>query len=92
MTTGPALFTAPVSRTLAAIGGTLVASVAVTAGMPLYLPFSQTDNIGLPIVIFPVTWLVLFLYSCLCRRAWRAWALLAGLTVVHAALIYGSLA
>ena len=82
------LFSSPKSRTFACVLGSLVAALVVTAGMPVYLPFSQTDNIGLPILLFPVTWLLLFLYGAMCQRVWRAWFLFAVLAVGHATLIF----
>jgi len=85
------LFSSPISRCLAATLGALLASVLTTAGMPVYLPFAQLENIGIPIVLFPVTWLVLFLYSVMSESMWRVWLLLAILTLGHAALIFHTL-
>lgn len=86
------LFTHPRSRAWASALGSLVTSVLVTAAAPLYLPFSQTDSIGIPILLFPVTWLALFLYSALAARVDVVWLVLAGLGLSHAALIYLAIA
>lgn len=85
------LFSAPRSRSLAVILGALVAAVVTTAGMPTYLPLVQTDSIGIPIVLFPLTWLLLFLFCAMSKSVTRVWLLLAVLTFVHAFLIYRAL-
>lgn len=85
------LFEAPIARTLGATLGALVTAVVVTAGMPLYLPLSQADSIGIPILLFPFTWIALFLYCALCRQVSRAWLLMLAATLAHGVLIYFSL-
>jgi hypothetical protein len=86
-----AIFTSPVSRALAAIFGALIAAVMVTAGMPLYLPFSQTDNMGLPILLFPLVWFIFFLYSVMSRRVFHVLSLFLCISLLHALLIFISL-
>lgn len=85
------LFDAPIARTLGATLGALVTAVVVTAAMPLYLPFSQADSIGVPILLFPFTWIALFLYCALCKHVGWAWLLMLACTLSHAALIFFSL-
>ena len=86
-----ALFTRPISRVSAATVGVLITAIVMTAGMPVYLPISDANSVVLPIVSFPVTWLLLFLWVCFARRMWRVWSALIVLTAAHAALIAGGL-
>ena len=85
------LFSAPASRVSAATLGVLIAAVIVTAGMPVYLPLNEANKIVLPIILFPVTWLVLFLWVLFERRIWRAWTALLGLVAIHGAIIASGL-
>lgn len=59
--------------------------------MPVYLPLNEANKIVLPIILFPVTWLVLFLWVLFERRMWRAWVALIGLAAVHVAIIASGL-
>lgn len=61
----------------------------VMAGGALWLPKgrAQIDNLVLPILLFPAIWAALFFYACLDRRLGRAWAVIGGLSLLHAALI-----
>lgn len=85
------LFTAPKTRVIIAVFGALLTSVFVTAGMPLYLPFGQTDSIGIPIILFPITWLLLFYFSLLQRRLLIVSGVLLVFSILHIVLIYLSL-
>lgn len=86
------LFSAPKNRLFACILGALIASTVITAGAATYLPFNEIDRIGVPILLFPITWALLFLFAAMSRRMLRVWAVLAVLTLVHAGLIYQHLA
>lgn len=90
MSEGP-LFTAPTSRVLAATVGVLLCAIIVTAALPAYLPFNQANNIALPIILFPVTWLGLFLWVLFARSMLRAWLALAILAIIHAGIIAAGL-
>ena len=81
------LFPAPRSRVTCATLGVLVAAVLVTAGMPAYLPLGQANNIVLPIILFPLTWLVLFLWVLFARSMLRAWGVIVVLIAVNALVI-----
>jgi hypothetical protein len=85
------LFSSQGYRTLAVTLGALLAAVVTTAAMPLYLPLPQTDSIGIPILFFPLTWLLLFLFSAICHRLALVWLLQAALVLVHGVMIYGVL-
>lgn len=86
------LFSSPRSRVFASTLGVLVVSLLMTAAMPLYLPFSQADSLGIPIIGFPITWLGLFLAVLFIEKIWRVWMLLATLSAIHSVLIYMALA
>jgi len=66
-----------------------VCAALVMAGGALWLPkgAAQIDNLVLPIVLFPAIWAALFFYACLDRRLRRAWAVIGGLALLHAAAI-----
>ncbi|HSX49626.1 MAG TPA: hypothetical protein VLF09_01630 [Cellvibrio sp.] len=86
------LFSAPKTRLFACLLGALVAATLITAGAATYLPFNEIDRIGVPILLFPITWTLLFLYAAMSRSMIRVWAVLITLTLVHAGLIYQHLA
>lgn len=66
-----------------------VCASLLMAGGALWLPGgrAQIDNLVLPIVLFPAIWACVFFYAMLDRRIGRAWAVLGGLCVLHAAMI-----
>ncbi|HJL18808.1 MAG TPA: hypothetical protein RMH99_24310 [Sandaracinaceae bacterium LLY-WYZ-13_1] len=61
----------------------------VTAGATKWLPAGRAgiDHIMVPIVAFPVVWVVFALVLYAARRRGVAWAAVAGLTAIHAALV-----
>ncbi len=67
-----------------------ICSWLLMAGAALYLPggAAGVDNMVFPIVLFPLVWAGLFLYTLLDHRLVRAYAVIAALCVVHAILIY----
>ena len=87
-----ALFSYPKNRLLACTLGVLIASTVVTAGSATYLPFNEIDRIGVPILLFPITWIILFLLATMTRNIWQVWGVLLMLTLIHAGLIYQHLA
>lgn len=78
-------------RATTAILGPLVTAIVVTTAAPLYLPFHETDNIGVAILLFPVTWVILFIYSVLAKNIKLVMALFTILTLCHAVMIYFAL-
>ncbi len=86
--TSKAVFSNPMSRTLAATLGVLLTCIFVISAMPTYLPFSQSDTIALPTILFPLIWLTLFLYVCFCQKIWHAWLVLLVLSSSHILLIF----
>lgn len=67
----------------------LVAACLTMAGGALWLPHgrAQVNHLVLPLVIFPLIWTGLFLYSSLDRRLLRAFAVVGLVTVINAALL-----
>lgn len=86
------LFSAPKSRLLACIAGALLAATLITAGAATYLPFNDIDRIGVPILVFPVTWTLLFLFCAMTQSIWKVWLGLGLLCLIHVGFIYQQLA
>ncbi|GAB5413483.1 MAG: hypothetical protein Cons2KO_10860 [Congregibacter sp.] len=84
------LFSQPLARSALATVGVLLASLLVTTGMAAYLPTSQVNQVVLPIIAFPVTWLLLFLWATLDTHLWRASVGLLLLSLSHLLLILRS--
>ena len=77
------------ARVLLAGPGAIVVTLALLAGMPLWLPGGAAgiDNLAVPLVLAPLIWAVLFFHACLDRNVKRV-ALVAGaLFLVHGALV-----
>lgn len=86
------LFSSPKLRLLACLLGAFIAATLVTAGAGTYLPINEIDRIGVPILLFPVTWTLLFLYAAMAKKLWHAWLLFLLLSLIHIAFIYLHLA
>ncbi|NTS75787.1 hypothetical protein HR060_02815 [Catenovulum sp. SM1970] len=69
-----------------------ITTTVLIPGMTTYLPFDLTDQIAVPILLFPFIWLGLCLYSYLAEKAWQPWALMGALILIHAGLSYLALA
>ncbi|WP_348675465.1 hypothetical protein [uncultured Abyssibacter sp.] len=71
-----------------------IASWILMAGAALYLPKGAAgiDNMVFPVVLFPLIWALLFLYSLLDRRLLRAYGVVMLLLAVHGGLIARHLA
>jgi len=85
------VFNAITSRNFAGILMAFVTSTIMIPGMTTYLPLSASDQIAVPILLFPFIWTGLCIYSYLATKVWHAWTLMAALTLVHAALCYVAL-
>ena len=70
-----------------------VCAALVMCGGALWLPKGPAgiDNLVWPIVLFPLLWTAMFLYSCLDVRLGRAWLVVLGLALSHGALIANSM-
>lgn len=73
---------------------TVILAMLVTVAMPLWLPQGSAgiDHIVFPVVLFPLTWALLFFYVVLESRIVRCTAVFAGAITVNAALVASSLA
>ena len=92
MSAKPSLFSSPQCRLLTCLLGALIAATLVTAGAGTYLPFNEIDRIGVPILLFPVTWTLLFLYAAMASKLWHVWLVLTLLSLIHIGLVYRHLA
>lgn len=81
-------FTAIKSRNIAGILMAFVTCIILIPGMTTYLPFSETDQIATPILLFPFIWTALCIYCYLAEKAWKPWALMIALSLSHGALSY----
>ena len=68
---------------------TFIAAICVMAGGAVWVPKGQAevDNIVLPLVLFPVIWVVLFFYGCLTTQVKRAYKIIGGVVIVQMVLI-----
>lgn len=69
--------------------GVLVATVLIMAVMPLWMPEGAAgiDHIVMPVVLFPLIWCLIFLYTCLEENLIRSVAVIAGMILVHTGLV-----
>lgn len=81
------LFDSPRSRVAAATLGVLLSAILVTAAMPAWLPVSDANRIVMPIVLFPVTWLLLLFWVLFAKSMRWTWTVMAGLMVGNLLLI-----
>jgi hypothetical protein len=67
----------------------LIAACLIMAGGAIWIPpgKAQVDNLVFPIVLFPLLWTALFLYSCLDKKLGRAYAIVGALAAVNAVLV-----
>jgi len=69
--------------------GAILVTLALLAGMPLWLPGGAAgiDNLAIPLVFAPLIWAVLFFHACLDARLARVAAIAGALFLVHGALV-----
>lgn len=77
------------TRWLLAGPGALVAAILVMAAMPVWLPAGPAgvDNIVLPIVLAPLIWTAVFIYTVLEPSLPRGAAVLLGVILLKGALV-----
>ncbi len=76
----------PTARyTVLSLAAAFLASVVVVAGATKWLPPGNAgiDHIIVPIVIFPVVWIIAALGLYAARRRGRAWSVLGILTAIN---------
>lgn len=80
-------------RTLVAGPLALLASIAVLAAMPHWMPEGpgRVDNLVFPVMGFPLIWAVIFFYACLVEDALKAARVLAVVIIMQLAIIAASL-
>lgn len=71
-----------------------ITSWLLMAGAALYLPAGAAgvDNMVFPIVLFPLVWCLLFLYTLLDPRLWRGYAVILVLCAIHGGMIANHMA
>lgn len=64
-------------------------SILIMGGSLLWVPpgAGGVNHIVMPIVLYPAIWTGLFFYACFDRQLWRSYAVVGGLTALHAVLI-----
>ena len=69
--------------------GAVIVTIAMIAGMALWLPGGTAgiDNLVLPLVLMPLIWAALFFHACLDRRLGRVALVSLGLLAVHAGFV-----
>lgn len=69
---------------------TIVATLLVLAGMVFWVPEGQArlNNVALPVILMPLVWAALFFYACLDQNLTRATAVLMGVILVHALIVW----
>ncbi|AJR23391.1 hypothetical protein [Sphingobium sp. YBL2] len=69
--------------------GAVIVTIAMIAGMALWLPGGTAgiDNLVLPLVLMPLIWAALFFHACLDRRLGRVALVALGLLAVHAGFV-----
>lgn len=77
------------ARSMLAGPATILVTILLLAGMPLWLPAGAAgvDNLAIPLILAPVIWALLFLHACLDRRLARVVLILALLGGIHGALV-----
>lgn len=76
-------------RVLLAGPGAIVVTLALLAGMPLWLPGGAAgiDNLAFPLVLAPLIWALLFFHACLDRSIARVAFVAAALLLIHAGMV-----
>jgi hypothetical protein len=76
-------------RILLAGPGAIVVTLALLAGMPLWLPGGAAgiDNLAFPLVLAPLIWSMLFFHACLDRSIARVAAVAAALLLIHGGMV-----
>lgn len=69
----------------------LITSVVIIPGMTTYLPFAFTEQILLPIMLFPLIWTALLIYAYMAEKVWQPFALMLVLTLSHGTLCFVAL-
>ncbi|PZQ60547.1 MAG: hypothetical protein DI544_08090 [Sphingomonas taxi] len=76
-------------RILLAGPGAILVTLALLAGMPLWLPGGAAgiDNLAFPLVLAPLIWALLFFHACLDRKLSRVAIIAAALFLIHGGMV-----
>lgn len=76
-------------RWLVALPGALIASILFMGAMPLWMPAGPAgiDHFVMPVVLFPLIWVVFFTYTCMEENVTRATLVISCCVLAHIALI-----
>jgi hypothetical protein len=87
--TAPRRSSTRLARILLAGPGAIVVTLALLAGMPLWLPGGAAgiDNLAFPLVLAPLIWSLLFFHACLDRSIARVALVGAALLLIHGGLV-----
>lgn len=69
----------------------LLTATVMIPGMTTYLPTALEQKILVPILLFPLIWVGLFIYSYMAEKAWHPFILMVVLSVSHVFLSYSAL-
>lgn len=69
----------------------LITAVVMIPGMTTYIPFAMSEQILLPIMLFPLIWTVLFIYAYMAEKIWHPFLVMLVLILVHTLLCYVAL-
>ncbi|MEM9370057.1 MAG: hypothetical protein AAGA26_02750 [Pseudomonadota bacterium] len=74
--------------------GAFIATILIMAVMPLWMPqgAAKIDHIVMPVVLFPLIWCLIFLYTCLEENLSRSVAVIVGLILVHTGFVASAFA
>ncbi|MBW8190612.1 hypothetical protein K0504_06140 [Neiella marina] len=81
-------FSSLTQRHIASLVLALIASTAMIPGMTTYLPLTASDQVAVPILLFPFIWTGLFVYAYMADKAWHATVLMLILTISHGLMAY----
>ncbi len=67
----------------------LIVSLVVVLAVPLWYPPGpgKVDNLVLPVLLFPLIWVILFVHACMDRRLLRVSLILLALFVINGSMI-----
>ncbi|TMP29039.1 hypothetical protein CWB99_09720 [Pseudoalteromonas rubra] len=75
---------------MAAVLALLTATVMIP-GMTTYLPFELEQKILVPILLFPLIWVGLFIYCYMANKAWQPLVVMLILLISHIFFSYNAL-
>lgn len=73
------------ARAIVALASAFIFAVIVVAGATQWVPqgAAKIDQIAIPVILFPVVWIVFGLMLFAAQRRLRIWAIVGSITAVH---------